>query len=85
MTSSSDDCVLGDVRLISSASTIWLMIMPGRYSSSPVLKLAMEKPVMSLGVMSGVNWMRLKEQSSDFASADASVVLPTPGTSSMST
>ena len=40
---------------------------------------------MSLGVMSGVNWMRLNEQSSDFASAEASVVLPTPGTSSMST
>ena len=55
MTSSSEDWVLGEVRLISSASTIWLIIMPGRYSSSPVLKLAMVKPVMSLGVMSGVN------------------------------
>ena len=40
---------------------------------------------MSLGVMSGVNWMRLNEQSSDRASAEASVVLPTPGTSSIST
>ena len=76
---------MGEVRLISSASTIWLMIMPGRYSSSPVLKFAMEKPVMSLGVMSGVNCMRLNEQSSDRARALASVVLPTPGTSSIST
>ena len=45
----------------------------------------MEKPVMSLGVMSGVNWMRLNEQSSDRARALASVVLPTPGTSSINT
>ena len=45
----------------------------------------MEKPVMSLGVMSGVNCMRLNEQSNERASAEASVVLPTPGTSSMST
>ena len=44
----------------------------------------MVKPVMSLGVMSGVNWIRLKVQSSDRASAEASVVLPTPGTSSIS-
>ena len=40
---------------------------------------------MSDGVMSGVNWMRLKEQSSERARALASVVLPTPGTSSIST
>ena len=40
---------------------------------------------MSEGVMSGVNWMRLKEQSSERARALASVVLPTPGTSSIST
>ena len=32
-------------------------------SSSPDLKFTMEKPVMSDGVMSGVNWMRLNEQS----------------------
>ena len=40
---------------------------------------------MSLGVMSGVNCMRLKEQSSERARALARVVLPTPGTSSIST
>ena len=83
MTSSSALCVLGEVRLISSASTIWLMIAPGRYCSSPLCRLGMVKPVMSDGVMSGVNWMRLKEQDSERASALHSVVLPTPGTSSM--
>ncbi len=40
---------------------------------------------MSEGVMSGVNCMRLKEQSRDRARALARVVLPTPGTSSIST
>jgi hypothetical protein len=39
---------------------------------------------MSLGSRSGVNWMRRTEQSIDRASALASIVLPTPGTSSMS-
>jgi hypothetical protein len=44
----------------------------------------METPVMSLGRRSGVNWTRRTEQSTDRASAFASMVLPTPGTSSMS-
>jgi len=39
---------------------------------------------MSEGSRSGVNWMRLTVQSTDFANARASIVLPTPGTSSMS-
>ena len=39
---------------------------------------------MSLGSRSGVNWMRRTEQSTDRASALASIVLPTPGTSSIS-
>ena len=85
MTSRSADCVLGEVRLISSASAIWHMMAPGWNSISPVLKLTMVKPVTSLGTTSGVNWMRLKEQSSDLAKAPARVVLPVPGTSSMST
>ena len=38
----------------------------------------MVKPVISDGVISGVNWMRLNEQESERASALASVVLPTP-------
>ena len=60
------------------------MIAPGRYCMSPE-RLGMVKPVISDGVISGVNWMRLNEQESERASALASVVLPTPGTSSMST
>ena len=39
---------------------------------------------MSLGSRSGVNWIRRTEQSMDRASALASMVLPTPGTSSTS-
>ena len=85
ITSRSEDWVLGEVRFISSARTSWLIIRPCLYSSSPVLKLTMEKPVISEGVMSGVNCMRLNEQSSERAIADTSVVLPTPGTSSIST
>ena len=45
----------------------------------------MVKPVTSEGTTSGVNWMRLKLQSSDLASALTMVVLPVPGTSSRST
>src|SRR6267142_2914920 len=44
----------------------------------------METPVMSPGSRSLVNCTRAKERSSDRASACASVVLPTPGTSSSS-
>ncbi len=36
---------------------------------------------MSAGSRSGVNWMRETEQSTLRASARASMVLPTPGTS----
>ena len=42
-------------------------------------------PVMSDGIRSGVNWMRLKLQPTERASAFASIVLPMPGTSSIST
>jgi len=40
-------------------------------------------PVTSEGSRSGVNWMRLKMQPVDVASARASIVLPVPGTSSI--
>jgi hypothetical protein len=42
-------------------------------------------PVMSLGSKSGVHWMRRKSSPMESASARASIVLPTPGTSSSST
>ena len=37
-------------------------------------------PVMSPGIRSGVNWMRLKERSSVFARLEISSVLASPGT-----
>src|SRR6267378_5819836 len=45
----------------------------------------METPVTSLGTRSGVHWMRRKARSSERATARASVVFPTPGTSSSRT
>ena len=50
----------------------------------PALLVVDLTPVTSLGSRSGVNWMRRTEQSIDRASALASIVLPTPGTSSIS-
>ncbi len=37
-------------------------------------------PVMSAGIMSGVNWMRLKLQPSTWATVFTSNVLASPGT-----
>ena len=84
MHSSSADCVFGDARLISSPTTMLAKTAPGLNSNSRVSWLKTETPVTSLGSRSGVNWMRRTEQSSERASALASIVLPTPGTSSMS-
>ena len=85
MHSSSADCVRGDARLSSSASTTFANTGPGRNANSLVRWSNTLTPVTSLGSTSGVNWMRANEQSSERASARASVVLPTPGTSSTST
>ena len=41
-------------------------------------------PMMSAGIRSGVNWMRLNEQSMTSASVRTSIVLPSPGTPSSS-
>src|SRR5438552_56184 len=81
--SSSALCVLGVARLISSARTTWAMIGPGRNSNSWVFWLKIERPVTSEGSRSGVNWMRRKVQPMLLLRALASMVLPTPGTSSM--
>jgi hypothetical protein len=75
--------VFGVARLISSARTTWAMIGPGRNSNSAVFWLKIERPVTSEGSRSGVNWMRRKEQPRLWLSALASIVLPTPGTSSI--
>ena len=42
-------------------------------------------PSTSAGTRSGVNWMRWNSQLSDAANAFVNVVLPVPGTSSIST
>ena len=84
MHSSSADWVLGEARLISSPTTMLAKTPPGRNSNSRVSWLKTETPVTSEGSRSGVNWMRRTEQSMLRASALASIVLPTPGTSSIS-
>ncbi len=83
MASSSADCVLGDARLISSASSTVANTPPGRNSNSLVARFQMETPVTSVGSRSGVNWMRRQLPPIDRAMALARDVLPTPGTSSM--
>src|SRR5436309_5994973 len=83
MHSRSADWVLGLARLISSPSTMLAKMAPGLNSKSPRSWLNTLTPVMSVGRRSGVNWMRRNEQSMDRARALASMVLPTPGTSSM--
>src|ERR671920_742958 len=68
MASSSADCVFGGVRLISSASTMFAKIGPGANTicRRPVVVSSwmMSVPVMSDGIRSGVNWMRLNFRSS---------------------
>ncbi len=82
--SSSAACVLGGVRLISSASTMLAKIGPSRKRNSRV-PVALSSwitsvPVMSAGIRSGVNWMRLKSSDSASASVRISSVLARPGT-----
>ena len=76
--SSSAACVLGGVRLISSASTRFVKIGPGRNASSPARNVIV--PVRSDGSMSGVNCTRRKSTPIARANALASSVLATPGT-----
>ena len=84
MHSSIADCVLGLARLISSPTTTLAKIPPGRNSNWRVSWLNTETPVTSEGSRSGVNWIRRTVQSIERASALLSIVLPTPGTSSIS-
>lgn len=84
MASRSADCVLGLVRLISSASTMEAKMGPFWNLISPESLERMVYPRRSAGIMSGVSWTLEKEASIDFAREDARRVLPTPGTSSRS-
>ena len=70
--------------MISSPTTTLAKIAPGRNSKSRTSWLKTLTPVMSLGSRSGVNCTRRTEQSIERARVLASIVLPTPGTSSSS-
>ena len=86
MASSSAACVFGGVRLTSSASTTLANSGPSRKRNSraPVLRFSTitSVPVMSAGVRSGVNWMRLKLRFSVRLSVLIIKVLASPGTPS---
>ena len=84
MASSSADWVRGGVRLSSSRRTTWANTGPGRNSHVPVSGENTVTPVMSEGSRSGWPCTRDSWTPSAVASARASTVLPTPGTSSMS-
>src|SRR5918995_5045306 len=83
--SSSAAWVFGEARLISSTSRTFANTGPGRNSNSFRRWLKTFTPVTSDGSRSGVNWIREKGPSSERASDFASIVLPTPGKSSMIT
>src|SRR3954451_16836396 len=83
MHSSSAACVFGEARLISSTSRMFAKTGPGRNSNSFARWLKTLTPVTSVGSRSGVNCSREKRQSTERASAFASIVFPTPGKSSM--
>src|SRR5437899_1398543 len=81
--SSSADCVFGGVRLISSARTMLLKIGPGANTiwRLPLASSLMRSvPVMSDGIRSGVNWMRVNFRSTTRASVCTSSVFASPGT-----
>jgi len=71
--------------LISSASRRLAKIGPARNSNSPLRWLKIADPVTSLGIRSGVNWIRLNSRSSTWAKERAISVLARPGKSSIRT
>ena len=79
------DWVLGVARFISSAKTICENMGPALNSKSLTFWLKKLTPSTSLGMRSGVYWILVKVQPRDWAKALAIIVLPMPGTSSMST
>ena len=82
--SSSADCVLGLARLISSASSTCANTGPGWNTKRSCPRSYTDTPDRSLGIRSAVNCTRENCSPKVRASACASVVLPTPGTSSIS-
>src|SRR5688572_14978304 len=83
--SSSAACVLGGVRLTSSARRSSQKIGPRVSVKAEVWKLKRLVPRMSPGIRSGVNWMRLKSRFSVRAKQCAISVFAVPGGPSSST
>ena len=78
-------CVLGGVRLISSASRMLVKTGPSMNRNDRLPRSSSSStfvPVMSEGIRSGVNWMRLKLTSRISASVLTINVLARPGTPS---
>ena len=77
-------CVLGGVRLISSASTMLAKIGPRtkrKFRCPVAVSWSMiSVPVMSLGIRSGVNWIRLNRIARAWAIVEMVSVLARPGT-----
>ncbi len=76
-------CVFGGARLISSASTMLANTGPWTNWNSrrpSAVSWRMSVPVMSIGIRSGVNWMRLNFSDIVSASLLTSSVLASPGT-----
>ena len=76
-------CVLGGVRLISSARTMLAKTGPlikrkARFPASPSSIISV--PIISDGIRSGVNWIRLKGSSRIRANVLMSSVFANPGT-----
>jgi hypothetical protein len=69
--------------LISSTRKMGVKIGPGWNSKACVRWLKIVRPRMSEGSVSGVHWSRWTARPSAFPMASASVVFPTPGTSSI--
>ena len=81
--SSSAACVLGGVRLISSART--RLAKSGPFTKVNALRPSavscrISEPVMSPGIRSGVNWIRFESRSSTRARVLTMSVLARPGT-----
>ena len=83
MASSSADCVLGGVRLISSASRMLPKIGPGtkvqRRRPFVGSSSMMSVPVISEGMRSGVNWIRLNSRPRVWAMVRTIRVFAVPG------
>jgi len=83
ITSKRAACVFAGALLISSIRTILENIGPCLNSNSLVFTLKTEVPKISLGIKSGVNWMRLKSTAIVLANSFAVTVFATPGTPSI--